>query len=214
MASRDRADHYAVLGVPVGASTEEIRRAYRERARAAHPDVAAGDPEEASRRMAAINAAWACLSDPIRRADYDVSRGDCDVSRGEVRAHAGAPYAWSRADPWPSVVSRDDGPARIPWRAMRWMLAIGVAAVIGLSFVSTESVEAPPDQLLQAGSCVVIDETDAVSEVSCAGEHDAVVRQLVAFDRTCPTGTETFRDRQGMGLACVERAVGGTEGGG
>lgn len=207
MASRDRADHYSVLGVPVGASTEEIRRAYRDSARAAHPDVAAGDPEEASRRMAAINAAWACLSDPIRRADYDVSRGDGP-------SKAAASKTSPDADPWPSVVPRDDGPARIPWRAMRWMLAIGVAAVIGLSFVSTEAVEAPPDQLLQAGSCVVIDDTDAVSEVSCAAEHDAVVRQLVAFDRTCPTGTETFRDRQGMGLACVERAVGGTEGGG
>ena len=213
MASRDPADHYAVLGVSAGATTEEIRRAYRERARAAHPDLAGSDATStsasasASARMAAINAAWACLSDPLRRAAYDASRGD-------GRSNAGAPHAASPADPWPSVVPRDDEPARIPWRAMRWMLAVGVTAVIGLSFVSTESAEAPPDQLLQAGSCVVIDDTDAVSEVSCTGEHDAVVRQLVAFDRTCPTGTETYRDRQGMGLACVVLAVGETEGGG
>lgn len=203
MASHDRRDHYAVLGVSAAASTDEIRRAYRDKARAAHPDVAGGDPETASARMAAINEAWACLSDPHKRAEYDFSRRD-DTTRP----------ATPRGDPWPSVVPRDDGPARIPWRAMRWMLAVGVAAVIGLSFVSTESVEAPPDQLLQSGSCVDIDDTDAVSEVSCAGEHDAVVRQLVAFDRTCPTGTETFRDRQGMGLACVVLAVGETEGGG
>lgn len=213
MASRDGADHYAVLGVASDASTAEIRRAYRERARASHPDLAGSDATSASAsasasaRMTAINDAWACLSDPRRRAEYD-------ASRDERRANAVSPRAASPSDPWPSVVPRDDGPARIPWRAMRWMLGVGVAAVIGLSFVSSESAEAPPDQLLQAGSCVVIDDTDAVSEVSCSAEHDAVVRQLVAFDRTCPTGTETFRDRQGMGLACVVLAVGETEGGG
>lgn len=209
MAGRGEVDHYAVLGVAPTATVDEIRRAYREAARAAHPDAAAGrrsaDPDADTARMARINAAWACLSDPARRREHDLSRADGGRPRIDPPAHA---------DPWPSVVPRNDGPARIPWRAMRWMLAVGVATVIGLSFVSTDSQESPPDQLLQSGSCVDIDDTGAVSEVSCDGEHDAVVRQLVAFDRTCPSDTESFRDRQGMGLACVVRAVGSAEGGG
>jgi hypothetical protein len=34
-----------------------------------------------------------------------------------------------------------------------------------------------------------------------------LVRSLVPFDQQCPTGTESYRDRQGMGNACVERAT-------
>jgi DnaJ-domain-containing protein 1 len=41
-ASRARADAAAVLGVPVTATAEEIRRAYRVQARACHPDVPGG----------------------------------------------------------------------------------------------------------------------------------------------------------------------------
>ncbi len=37
-------DHYAVLGVEPMATAEEIRRAFRKRARLVHPDVAGGDP--------------------------------------------------------------------------------------------------------------------------------------------------------------------------
>ena len=41
-ASRARADAAAVLGVPVTATAEEIRIAYRVQARACHPDVPGG----------------------------------------------------------------------------------------------------------------------------------------------------------------------------
>jgi hypothetical protein len=44
-------------------------------------------------------------------------------------------------------------------------------------------------------------------EVLCSQPYDAVVRVLVPFDQQCPTGTESFRDRQGMGTACVERVA-------
>jgi curved DNA-binding protein CbpA len=62
-------DPYAVLGVPVHAGPDAIAAAYRDKARRHHPDVSA-DPE-AERRMAEINAAWATLRDPDRRAAWD-----------------------------------------------------------------------------------------------------------------------------------------------
>lgn len=62
-------DPYAELGVSPDASSEEIRRAYRQRARRYHPDVNRdpGAPE----RFAAAARAYAILIDPAVRARYD-----------------------------------------------------------------------------------------------------------------------------------------------
>jgi hypothetical protein len=66
-------DHYAVLGLPPGASPQEVAAAYRKLAKRLHPDVAPGP--EAARRMAEVNASYAALrgapaapSSPPRRA--------------------------------------------------------------------------------------------------------------------------------------------------
>jgi len=61
---------YDLLGVPPDASVDEIHHAYRERARALHPD-AAGDSADNEEAMRELNEAWAILRDPDRRAAYD-----------------------------------------------------------------------------------------------------------------------------------------------
>lgn len=58
--------HYEVLGVPEGASGEEVRQAYRRLVKAAHPDLA-GDPAQ----FRLVTDAYDVLSDPARRAAYD-----------------------------------------------------------------------------------------------------------------------------------------------
>lgn len=60
--------HYEVLGIPDGASVEEVRRAYRRLVKAAHPDRA-GDPAQ----FRLLTQAYDVLSDPARRAAYDRS---------------------------------------------------------------------------------------------------------------------------------------------
>ncbi len=50
-------DPYSVLGVPSGASKEEVTKAYRKLAKKYHPDLNPGD-EQAAKKMAEINAAY------------------------------------------------------------------------------------------------------------------------------------------------------------
>jgi hypothetical protein len=68
------ADYYALLGVPVFASPEEIQAAYRRLAKEYHPDLHA-DSDTAATRMARLNVAKSVLLDRETRAYYDQVRG-------------------------------------------------------------------------------------------------------------------------------------------
>ncbi|GFY87899.1 chaperone DnaJ-domain superfamily protein [Actinidia rufa] len=65
---------YEILGIPMGASGEEIKAAYRKLARISHPDVASAGNRRGSSpadEFMRIHAAYSTLSDPDKRADYD-----------------------------------------------------------------------------------------------------------------------------------------------
>lgn len=66
-------DYYAILEVGEGATGEEVRRAYRELAKSHHPDRNPNDPN-AGARFKQLAAAYAVLSSPEARANYDASR--------------------------------------------------------------------------------------------------------------------------------------------
>jgi len=67
-------DYYEVLGIATNASAEEIRRAYHRMAFQCHPDRHQ-ETDEAHKKMQEINEAYAILSDPIKRREYDLPRG-------------------------------------------------------------------------------------------------------------------------------------------
>jgi curved DNA-binding protein CbpA len=65
-------DHYAVLGVPRTATSAEIRGAYRQAARASHPDLHPNDAS-AAERFKRAKVAYEILGDPPSRAAYDAA---------------------------------------------------------------------------------------------------------------------------------------------
>jgi DnaJ-class molecular chaperone len=63
-------DLYDVLGVKTDASPQDIKKAFRNRARECHPDVAGADPAKAE-EFKRLREAYEVLSDPAARARYD-----------------------------------------------------------------------------------------------------------------------------------------------
>jgi len=66
-------DYYETLGVSLDATPKQIKEAYRKLAFQYHPDRNKGNPESTA-RMKSVNEAYAVLSNPSKRRDYDVFR--------------------------------------------------------------------------------------------------------------------------------------------
>jgi DnaJ-class molecular chaperone len=78
-----RDDPYAVLGVVRGASSDDIRQAYRKLAKELHPDARPGD-SDSEERFKNVSAAFHLLNDPVKRKRFD--RGEIDGEGNSRRA--------------------------------------------------------------------------------------------------------------------------------
>ena len=103
--------HYEVLGVPVTASPDEVKRAYRRAARTHHPDHG-GDAAEFHR----IALAFEVLSDPRRRAAYDSSyfTTSSQSPQREAPRPAGAGTGQRNAAAEPAVYEPAFGAGSVP----------------------------------------------------------------------------------------------------
>jgi molecular chaperone DnaJ len=143
--------------------------------------------------MAALNEAWRVLSDPGRRALYDLSLRD--------------PVDAPRAVPEPAVWLEPHAPAtarRFPVWPFVALFVLAVIFIMTAGGLSDDPQPLGPDNVITAGSCVSLEPSGDAVEVACDGLHDAVAVALVGFDQTCPSGSAAHRDRQGRGWVCVE----------
>lgn len=75
---QDWEDYYQILGVSPDANAEQIKEAYRYKVNILHPDRLMGTPERirrwAEEDLKKVNTAYALLSNPQRRQQYDAER--------------------------------------------------------------------------------------------------------------------------------------------
>jgi curved DNA-binding protein CbpA len=72
-------DYYALLGVDTGASTDDIRAAYRDR----KAELGTANTPAAKTDAARLNKAWNVLADPYQRGRYDEARAQAEA-RGDL----------------------------------------------------------------------------------------------------------------------------------
>lgn len=209
--------HYEVLGVPTDASPEAVRRAYRTLVRRHHPDqlgARAADPRhraEAERTIRELNAAWAELRDPTRRARYDRTQGigpptapyspfppgtEPEPPGGFAEWYADADRRRTAA----RVTTRPAAPAR-PFR-VRLLFGFGAIVLVGILLIVFITGESDPRDDL--GPCIRLG-TDTSVRVACDRPNDGRIVARVDVPGACPAGSTAHRLTVGdPRLTCLE----------
>ena len=132
------ASYYDLLEVQPGATTEELRQAFRTLSKRYHPDTTSLAPADAAAAFQQLQQSYAVLSDPLSRQRYDAEHLALDA------------MVLAQAPPWPSTPLPSGRPAqgatRRPLSGGEWLallllgftLLLSLALGIGLAWLRGE----------------------------------------------------------------------------
>jgi hypothetical protein len=167
-------DHYKILGVAPDSEDIVIQAAYRALMRRYHPDK---NPSEAARkRTIEINAAYAVLGDPRKRASYDAQR-KANASHRTTNSDAGAK---SPPPPPPPPKSTADKSAPVPPTAgsggragviFASILTVFIIAPVAFGALRTNDI---------ANNTMNVDENLTTTDMNAPAAGDADTTEVVA----------------------------------
>lgn len=189
---------YSRLGVDPTATTEQLRIAYRKRAREIHPDglgeAGASEIARAEKAMRELNEAWAVLRDPVQKAAYDHPPAPPDVASMPVSTSEG----WVAEDVRPAVSL-----STLAWRLFLGLCGLGLF-LVSLSIAIDQLVDESPDEIaldvegeaaaITSQDCVVLTVSDLILPVDCSEPNIGRPVEIVDDDHVC-SNDETTRIR-------------------
>ena len=218
-------DYYDVLGVGRNASAEEIKKAYRGKARELHPDRNSDNPNAES-QFKEVNEAYDCLKDAQKKAAYDqFGHAAVDGSMGSgPRGGGQGDYASAFSDVFEDLFGDfmggggGGGRGRGQRRARRGAdLRYNLAVTLEEAFTGKQATIQVPGSI----DCEVCNGTGAASGTApqtcptCQGHGKVRAQQgFFTIERTCPTCTgqgqiikDPCRSCAGAGKVRKERSL-------
>ena len=191
-------DYYEVLGVQRGASADEIKKAYRSKAKQLHPDRNK-DCKVSEAQFKEVNEAYDCLKDGQKKAAYDrfghaaFEHGGGGFGRGNGGGHGdfGSAFADVFEDLFGDMMGRRPGAGGSRSRASRGQdLRYNLRVSLDEAFAGAQKAITVPGSV----ACTACNGTGAEGAVepatcpTCSGMGKVRATQgFFTVERTCPT---------------------------
>lgn len=194
------------------ASIDEIRTAFRARARELHSDnnsqKSLANQQAATAELAKVSEAWRVLNDPARRLEYDLAQTQFrrpQTPGPQARPHAGSGFPAARPTRESVGVSSQPPTSRpFVWVAVIGFI-MGVVAILVITNTDPNQGNGPALRL-QVGTCVLVVQAAAgngLHAVDCGGPHDGVITQQIANFGPCMTNEDSYVAPGISGRLCV-----------